>query len=117
MPNRRIDWTAQCGLRFARTVHALELSHEELYNKYNVSRSCWGMWIGGKNPLNPWVMTQFCNDYKISMDWLYLNDKQGLTKRMLEKIDALEKENWRPRFRTEKGRRKRRHILPVAVAA
>ena len=74
------------GRRLAETRRALQLSQEQAAKVAGVTRSAWKNWENGlRFPDSP-AMIRFCNEFSVTMDWIYRGNMTGLPNSLIAKL-------------------------------
>lgn len=88
MPTKKSssDRLKEIATRLMITRDILGLSQKEISEQLNLASPVrWGHWERGRNMPDPEAISNLCDRYGITMDWIYRGDISGLTYSFVEK--------------------------------
>lgn len=89
VPRKRFapDQIAIIGLRLRAAREAIDdLDQKPAAISVNVAPNTWNQWENGKRPADPFAMARFCNQYGVTMDWIYRGSMVGLPASLRQKV-------------------------------
>jgi hypothetical protein len=83
------DHKRQVGRNLSLLCQAIGSTDAEIARSVGVSNSKLGNWKRGDNYIDPYVATQLCDRYGVTMDWIFRGKLYGLPKELADKISSL----------------------------
>jgi DNA-binding XRE family transcriptional regulator len=84
---REPEWLRQVGARLRLTRMALGIRQVDIARKFDCSTASWNHYETGKRPLDIDLAVQLCDEYGLTLDWLYRGDNSGLKKGLVDRIE------------------------------
>lgn len=75
---RSAEWLAAVGVRLEVSRKALGVDHVDMAKAAKVSAQAWSNYVRGERPLDIEAASELCKKYKLTLDWIYRGDPDGL---------------------------------------
>jgi transcriptional regulator with XRE-family HTH domain len=83
------DHKRQVGKNLSLLFQALGRQDAEIARSVGVSNSKLGNWKRGANYIDPYVATQLCERYGVTMDWIFRGRLYGLPTELADRLVSL----------------------------
>jgi hypothetical protein len=78
------------GPRLEQTREALGLSAAQLCRRIDCAQNRWSQYESGERPITLDIAERLCNEFGLTLDWIYRGDRSGLPQRLIEKLPPAE---------------------------
>lgn len=85
-PTKVRGFTEAVGLRLRAAREALGKNQTQLADAINAAKNTYSQWESGDRLANLVAMAKLCNDYGITLDWIYRGVASGLPQDLHEKV-------------------------------
>ena len=72
--------------RLKLTQDALELSGADIHRTTGIKPNRWSQYVNDKRPITLDAAGKFCDQYGVTLDWIYRADPSGLPQKLHNKI-------------------------------
>jgi transcriptional regulator with XRE-family HTH domain len=79
-------YKAQVGRRLRAAIDALDLTQTEVARGLATTPSKLGNWLRGDNYPSAWFVTQFCERYGVTTDWIYRGVVSGMDAGLADRL-------------------------------
>lgn len=79
---------ADVAKRLKTLPDALDINAAELCRRINCKPNAWSQYVAqdGKRKITLAIANRLCDEFKLSLDWIYRGDASGLQARLIEKL-------------------------------
>ncbi len=78
------------GPRLELTREALELSAAQLCRRIDCAQNRWSQYESGERPITMEIADKLCDEFSLTLDWIYRGDRSGLPQRFIERLQEVE---------------------------
>lgn len=85
-PSTRAKELLEIGDRLRAVREALELSQTDISRAIGVRANTYNQWENGKRLIDPLVASRLCDQFGVTMDWIYRGNMSSLPQHLAAKL-------------------------------